>query len=166
MDKCDCVCQKAWMCVQMQQCKCVCWCSHVLVHACVHVFVFSYKDKSTLIIMPKPWSNTAVMYHASQTSLLLSLPSYFTVSSTSFLSLINNTTRSVLKWSCTHVLEHNRAPSSFQFSVLSRSPPLTQSYEHCTVWYILHLCSHVCFFYHHVCLSRKEHTATVSLILQ
>lgn len=73
---------------------CLCVCSDVNVPVCAgmslcaSVFFSPNKDKSTLIIMPKPWSTTAVMYHASQTSSSLSLPSYFTDSPSSRLRVL------------------------------------------------------------------------------
>lgn len=49
---------------------------------CVGMPFLSNKDKSTLIIMPKPWSTPAVMHDASHTP--LSLTSYFSLCSISF----------------------------------------------------------------------------------
>lgn len=94
--------------------KCVCVRGEVNVPVCVSMSLcasvcmslFSNKDKSTLIIMWKPWSTTAVMYHASQTSFSLSLPAYFSVSPSSFLSLIKTTTRTVYRCNCAHPPEH------------------------------------------------------------
>lgn len=144
-------------CVRLEY---VCVCCKVNVPVCVSMSLcasvcmslFSNKDKSTLIIMWKPWSTTAVMYHASQTSFSLSSPAYFSVVSSSFLSLIKTTTRTIQGCNCAHLLEriHFFNPWSihlFFFSPFFSSPALTQSCEYCMMYTICTLCCHVTYFF-------------------
>lgn len=51
MDKCVCVCEGPGC---LNVCNNVNVLARALVHKCVHVSLFSNKDKSTLIITPKP----------------------------------------------------------------------------------------------------------------
>lgn len=60
---------------------------------CVGMSFLSNKDKSTLIIMPKPWSTPAVMHDASHTPLSLT-----SSVSAAFLSLIKTATGSIHKY--------------------------------------------------------------------
>lgn len=63
--------------INQSSCTSLCACLY-----CVGMSFLSNKDKSTLIIMPKPWSTPAVMHDASHTP--LSLTSYFSLCSISF----------------------------------------------------------------------------------
>lgn len=146
----------------MLMCQCVQACP------CAQVSFFSpNKDKSTLIIMPKPWSTTAVMYHASQTSSSLSLPSYFTVFPSSCLSRIKNATRSVQKWNCAHLPEdntvlisHSGSPCLFMSGLVSYACFNSDNHMN-NAWCLLCVCRHVTHVLYHVCMSTRETTATV-----
>lgn len=143
-------------------CQCVQACP------CAQVSFFPpNKDKSTLIIMPKPWSTTAVMYHASQTSSSLSLPSYFTVFPSSCLSRIKNATRSVQKWNCAHLPEdntvlisHSGSPCLFMSGLVSYGCFNSDNHMN-NAWCLLCVCRHVTHVLYHVCMSTRETTATV-----
>lgn len=146
----------------MLMCQCVQACP------CAQVSFFPpNKDKSTLIIMPKPWSTTAVMYHASQTSSSLSLPSYFTVFPSSRLARIKNATRSVQKWNCAHLPEdntvlisHSGSPCRFMSGLVSYACFNSDNHMN-NAWCLLCVCRHVTHVLYHVCMSTRETTATV-----
>lgn len=146
----------------MLMCQCVQACP------CAQVSFFPpNKDKSTLIIMPKPWSTTAVMYHASQTSSSLSLPSYFTDSPSSRLARIKNATRSVQKWNCAHLPEdntvlisHSGSPCLFMSGLVSYACFNSDNHMN-NAWCLLCVCRHVTHVLYHVCMSTRETTATV-----
>lgn len=143
-------------------CQCVQACP------CAQVSFFPpNKDKSTLTIMPKPWSTTAVMYHASQTSSSLSLPSYFTVFPSSRLARIKNATRSVQKWNCAHLPEdntvlisHSGSPCRFMSGLVSYACFNSDNHMN-NAWCLLCVCRHVTHVLYHVCMSTRETTATV-----
>lgn len=152
---------------------CLCVCSDVNVPVCAgmslcaSVFFSPNKDKSTLIITPKPWSTTAVIYHASQTSSSLSLPSYFTVFPSSRLARIKNATRSVQKWNCAHLPEdntvlisHSGSPCLFMSGLVSYACFNSDNHMN-NAWCLLCVCRHVTHVLYHVCMSTRETTATV-----
>lgn len=74
---------------------------------CVGMSFLSNKDKSTLIIMPKPWSTPAVMHDASHTPLSLT-----SSVSAAFLSLIKTANGSIHKYVKEHIVLLNRLSSS------------------------------------------------------
>lgn len=71
--------------IKQSFCTSLCACLY-----CVDMSFLSNKDKSTLIIMPKPWSTPAVMHHASHTPLSLT-----SSVSAAFLSLIKTANGSI-----------------------------------------------------------------------
>lgn len=137
-------------------CVCVCnldicasaamlMCGRVLVHECVHVSLFSNKDKSTLNKSTSHYAE-ALIYHCSNVSCIRhSLPSYFTVSPSSFLSLIKTTTRSIFRCNCAHLLQNHsfHAWSSSPRIFISFLSPCSHSdtYEYCMIYSILSVSS-------------------------
>lgn len=154
---------------------CLCVCSDVNVPVCAgmslcaSVFFFPNKDKSTLIIMPKPWSTTAVMYHASQTSSSLSLPSYFTDSPSSRLRVLpeSKTQPDLSRSETVHIcqktivlISHSGSLCLFMSGLVSYACFNSDNHMN-NAWCLLCVCRHVTHVLYHVCMSTRETTATV-----